>query len=312
MRCANCGEPNEPGSRFCGSCGAKLEIAERPRVAPTARISDFSPPAAVIADPVPTPSPTRSYIDNPGYAEGGPSAGAHSGIDESSQSIAIPRRRVPIAIILVVDVALAIAGAVMLANGLSTPEVSAVPGSAAPMPARVPSTPLDAALLAADKDAATGSDMPPPDAAPQPAPRPPPRRAPTPKPIRNSSAVQGPRRPTLPVDPPNAPARDAADLAPNQPDPLRALSSEVELATARTRSEFDGCHAAAGGTRAVSGSITIAFRVIGDGRVANVAAVENTTRIPELAACLIAAIERWRFAARPQAPADFSRTFVYR
>jgi hypothetical protein len=39
MRCPSCGTENEPDSRFCGGCGARLGGVER-RVAPTQRISD--------------------------------------------------------------------------------------------------------------------------------------------------------------------------------------------------------------------------------------------------------------------------------
>jgi outer membrane biosynthesis protein TonB len=95
-------------------------------------------------------------------------------------------------------------------------------------------------------------------------------------------------------------------------DPAQTLASEIELATSRTQPEFDGCYTGVGGARAIHGSITIAFRVLTDGRVANIAAVENKTESVELAACLVAAIARWSFASRPTSPASFSRTFTYR
>lgn len=347
MHCATCGKENAPDSRFCGSCGVRLVATSRPRIAPTARILDIAPaapvasaaaaaaavsaataaPAAEISEPV-LSAPSSSYIPLP------------------QRSAALPRRRAPIVVIVLLDLGLAIAGSAMLAKGLAKPTLEAIPASV-PAP---PTVHLDAA----ETSGASGSDHEP----QQPAtpnveakPVPPLRQRAT----RASVPPSTPRQPRL-AAPPIGPAPDTTNspretvngspLVPSkhgatgsepvaqrqdaknpprtgrrqdtssppagQRDPLQSLASEIELAAERTRAEFDACAAGAGGTTVIHGAITIAFRVVSDGRISNVAAVENTTGSVELAACLVAKIAHWSFASRPTSPASFTRTFNYR
>ena len=96
MRCASCGTQNEPNSRFCGGCGARLSAGET-RLAPTQKVTGGaaevqaraqlvtpSSPVPVIATPAPgslppgTPLPgagvgsLRPGTPIPGTLSGGP------------------------------------------------------------------------------------------------------------------------------------------------------------------------------------------------------------------------------------------------
>ena len=140
----------------------------------------------------------------------------------------------------------------------------------------------------------------------------PPRASPRPRPTRGAAGQPSSGQPRTPRAPTTLGPVGAVAPPADSPNRAQTLSSEVDLATERTRTEFDACYAGAGGARMVHGSVTVAFRVVADGRVANAAAVENTTASREVAACLVAAIGRWTFVARPSVPASFSRTFTYR
>ncbi len=305
MHCATCGGDNEPSARFCGGCGGKLAVAERPRVAPTAKISDFTPAAPDPPDPPapPDPSPPKPHA-------------THSYTNLPEDFGPIGRRTLPIALILVVDIALAIAGSAMLAKGLSKPTLREAPNRDAAPP---PFPGADAALhQPLDASSPTGGSA----AAQEPeapeSPKRDPKSPPSPRQnagqrsTRNSTGPAPSRRPPNSPSLPSSPGLDSGGVAATLHDPAQTLANEIELATSRTQPEFDGCYAGVGGARAVHGSITIAFRVLTDGRVANIAAVENKTESVELAACLVAAIGRWSFVSRPTSPASFARTFTYR
>jgi hypothetical protein len=155
MRCPSCGTDNAPDSRFCGGCGARVGPPEH-RVAPTAKISDDTPFAPIGGPPGPAPGTTTipSPAPPPGRSLPSPMYGSPasraasepsvpSALPSASQVRTTPRQisrpshneaispsmSLPasvkrplglIAIILVVDVALAIAGTVLLAKGLGS------------------------------------------------------------------------------------------------------------------------------------------------------------------------------------------------
>jgi hypothetical protein len=219
MRCQSCGTQNEPDSRFCGGCGARL--AGESRLAPTQKIDTgaqpVQTPAHVVAHRTPSQEPPASYPLTPSVqrpptskphvsqpapmhtpAKGsqfGPSNGAspapatqsvqptsqqprprldaskHPNVSASA-SIAVPKRRIGLIIaVLLVDLALAGAGAYMLAEGLA----SAPATPSASQPAEAPGSgsslqPAGSGSAAKPAAAATGtgsaaSSVVPPDAA---------------------------------------------------------------------------------------------------------------------------------------------------
>ncbi len=131
MRCPTCGTENAPDSRFCGGCGARFTSASS-RVAPTQKISDdtpFPPTGSMAGSPyvaqsvshIAPPTMPRTVSQPPmAYAGAAPASMRHAAIDDPSLSMPTVARR-PwglIAIVLVIDLALAGAGAWMLSQGL--------------------------------------------------------------------------------------------------------------------------------------------------------------------------------------------------
>lgn len=233
----------------------------------------------------------------------------------SETVMAARRRRAPIVVIVALDLGLAIAGATMLAKGLAKPSVRVVPVDAG-IVTETASPTRDAEPAPAPPSEPTVDAAPAPP--PVPSPSPPPRQ----RPPRATAASTVPRKAARPTagSSVSKPSRGAAGadagpppLAPDasQPPDARSLASEIELATSRTRPQFDTCYFNAGGASAVRGVITIAFQVSPDGRAAHVTAVVNTTGSTGLAACLVTEITRWRFASRPTNAASFTRTFNY-
>jgi hypothetical protein len=207
MRCPSCGTENEPDSRFCGGCGARLTpalpptqkidtgaqpvqsaaqpVAQRtpiqePAARPRTSGAEHVPPASYpmtpsvqrgpskpqsAQQPVPTPAPSKNGAS--------PASAAHSVQRKprpSADSIAAPpKRRIGlIIVVLLVDLALAGAGAWMLAEGLSAapakPAASTTPGSGSPVKAGSGSSAAVGSAPAANVVAST-PDAAPPDAA---------------------------------------------------------------------------------------------------------------------------------------------------
>ena len=77
---------------------------------------------------------------------------------------------------------------------------------------------------------------------------------------------------------------------------------------ASSRGVFLLCHNNAG---EVHGTIHIAFKVLPDGRVVHIAAVENTTGSDQLANCLANTIAAWSFPPHTGEPSEFVRPFNY-
>lgn len=73
MNCPNCGAPLEPGSKFCGSCGHRIEAAPAavpspaPKPAPTPKPAPGSVPAP---KPAPAPKPSHAAAPVPKPAAG--------------------------------------------------------------------------------------------------------------------------------------------------------------------------------------------------------------------------------------------------
>ncbi|HEY2733865.1 MAG TPA: zinc ribbon domain-containing protein, partial [Polyangiales bacterium] len=128
MRCPTCGTDNAQDSRFCGGCGARFGAAEH-RVAPTAKISDDAPypqvatPRPISQPPMvraPTPAPVPpAQGSQPPRAATHPAA-SHARTAQLEESIRVPRRPMGlIVLVIIIDLALAGAGAFLLAKGLA-------------------------------------------------------------------------------------------------------------------------------------------------------------------------------------------------
>jgi len=147
MRCSSCGTENAADSRFCGGCGARLG-GSRPRVAPTQKIADDAsfpqppPPAAAGVIPLARPYPASAPpigpgrpLDPPGvppraaperYSSPAPGRSPRAASelpraaarDTPSLPIAARRPWPLIAVVLLVDLGLAVAGAWLLSEGL--------------------------------------------------------------------------------------------------------------------------------------------------------------------------------------------------
>ena len=130
MRCASCGTENEPDSRFCGGCGARVAKSQ---VAPTHKISDDAPYPIPASQPAPVIQPQYSTL--PPQMPPAPVAAAAPPVRKSGPlpegTVQRPRTSAPSpaiaglgALILVVDLGLAAAGAWMLSQSLDTKESS--------------------------------------------------------------------------------------------------------------------------------------------------------------------------------------------
>ena len=190
---------------------------------------------------------------------------------------------------IVIDLALAGSGAVLLAKGLDSP--AAAPAATAPAPTTPPTptattapivtpvpTPIAAAGSAAGSDDALGSALA--------------HIADTPTPTPTPTPAHKKPMPPAPQDP-------YAD---------RDLANEVELAESKSETAFERC--ASG--RTVHGAIYIAFEIRPDGLVDRIHATQNSTGAPELASCLGDVIKNWpRFATHPTHSTSFQRPFSY-
>lgn len=226
---------------------------------------------------------------------------------EPSMSMpAVPRTRWGLIIlVLLMDLGLAIAGAIMLAKGLAkadaepakptpTSPTSTTSTEPAPPPSRTPVAPVANAAatppLAASIDAIAktvpvedrGDDN-----------KKPPAQAQKPKVVKTNGGGGGGGAPQDPYD------------------EKKGLGAEIELAAARSRGDFDQCYQAAQSSMQMKSRIDIGFTILPDGRVDQVHVVANSTGVPALAACLSSAIEHWAFAERPAKPTEFVRPFIY-
>jgi len=210
-----------------------------------------------------------------------------------------------ISIVILVDLALAGTGAVLLAKGLSHGDAKAATGSGSAAPAPAPA----------------------PAAAPAPAPAPPPP-PPPPAPASGSGSASGSAAPHAEVVPAGSAAaivvaakipapkhhtattttsKGAAPIDPYTPD----LGAEVELMASRSQAQFTKCYGEADKASPVHGKIEVAFQVLPNGHVSNAQPVINTTGSGPLASCLTSTMLHWTFAAKPATATDFVRPFTY-
>ncbi|MEO8845944.1 MAG: zinc-ribbon domain-containing protein [Kofleriaceae bacterium] len=226
-----------------------------------------------------------------------------------------------ILLVLLLDVGLAAAGAVMLQKGLAKPDAVETPampiGSAAPIAPKAAVAPTGSATPIAPKAAVAPTGSAPPKTTASPA-------------VAASIAAVAQQK----ADPssanadtsgsakPEADARGSgkadkksaskSKAGPSPQDPYEAgnnLRTEIELAVARSRDDIDQCRADAGPD--LRGRIDIGFRVQLDGRVDTLKIIENTTHQAPLATCLQTVISHWAFASHPAQPSDFVRPFIY-
>jgi hypothetical protein len=99
--------------------------------------------------------------------------------------------------------------------------------------------------------------------------------------------------------------------APQHTDVKNELGAEIELAAARSRSDFDRCYDDASPDIHLKGRVDIAFTVLPDGRADDPHVVQNDTGSQQLASCLGATIAHWAFASHPAKPVLISRPFIY-
>ncbi len=226
-------------------------------------------------------------------------------------SISMPparRKWAGIVVLLIVDLALATAGAVLLARGLDdssdplpTPSVTPLPQ---PKPAVEPLPPPPPAT----KAAAAAPPAPTTDAVAELPEKPPEPVAKAPEPAKSQPPAGDAKQP--------APAKTAARAAPKQNAepvdlyaPDAAVAADVDRQAARSKTAFARCHHNAG---VVDGTVRIAFSINPNGTVGKASAAENTTGSSELAACLANEVGSWVFSPHPGAAVDFVRAFTYR
>ena len=77
MRCSSCGTQNEPDSRFCGGCGARLSAGEN-RIAPTQKIQTGANEAQPNAQQVAPPAPVIPHTPPAGPLTPIPGGQAHA------------------------------------------------------------------------------------------------------------------------------------------------------------------------------------------------------------------------------------------
>lgn len=232
-----------------------------------------------------------------------------------------------IAIVLVVDLGLAGAGAFMLAKGLAKPKpAEKTPdkkSEAAPPPTPPPAD--TAAVTATPAPTAQASAE-----APAPAEAPPvagttaaaatPAAAATSSSAASAARTRGARSTTTapsgagPVTSPSGPVTSPSGGVPvtsvpteTQPQPKLSTEAEIGALVNRSKASFERCRA----DQPIAGSIDVAFHVNPDGSIANAAAVENTTGNAELAACLVRIIAGWRVSPFQGNPMSFVRPFTY-
>ncbi len=223
-----------------------------------------------------------------------------------------------IAIVLVIDLALAGTGAALLAKGMSSPAASKAEAKPAPdkkseLPA--PSaTAVAAASPTAPSPATAVVTATPVEPAAAPA-----AAAPESARVETAAAARSKRSPTAastgPVTSPSAVSSGAPvpvtsiPTTPVPTAPVQPLSTAAQIDTLANQSAmaFQRCR----GDQTPAGAITIAFNVQPDGSVANAASVENTTGNDELGACLARVIGGWRVSAFQGNTMSFVRPFHY-
>lgn len=342
--------------------GHASHVQAAPRLAPTAKIPDDAPypqagvstrPASIPPGPVsyappaipppaaPISSPPPGSLAPPSQPAPSISAAptgtrARPQLSTASASFAVPPRRPVglIALVLIVDLGLAAAGAVLLAKGLgksedkpaptqapvekkteleTTPPASAASGAPAANGA-------PAASVAASPPAANGA--PATSVAASPAPGQPAAARDARAAKRDDKTVAKSSGAGAAAPPPAAAAKQPAAVAEpvtsvpavSSPQPGAATTpaapstaDEIDAKIAHARPVFAHCAE----QFPAQGKLQFAMQVRGDGRVVNVAPVENSTGNPELAQCIGAEIASWTVSPHGGEPISLFRPFTY-
>jgi hypothetical protein len=276
--------PIAPPTRPGPLSGQHPNVSYAPPAMPT------PPPGSLQAPVIPPTSPQRSPFasDHPPQARGASRTPVDSGSSFSAGPPSPPLGL--IAVVLIVDLVLAGTGAFLLAKGLSTPAAAAAkatPTPAAPAPA--PTQKSEAAPLPAAPSPAPAVEAPAADVVAEQVPA-----SKVEKPAKDAKASA--RRPSTPT------------VATPSSGKKPSTESEINAKVMGSHTAFGHCREQAG---EVHGNIEIAFRVQGDGHVANVSVVEDTTGSPTLGACLRDAIATWNVTPHNGAPLAFVRPFTY-
>jgi outer membrane biosynthesis protein TonB len=199
-------------------------------------------------------------------------------------------------VVLIADLGLAVAGAVMLGKGLSKskPEPKGEPEAKPAEPPKADLAPAPAAVPAVQPP------QPPPSATVEPAGSDAAAARKDDKASKHhDKKVIGKVKPgghvAAPVDPYGAPD----------------VGGEVDRQAARSRNTFARCYDDANAIGPIHGSVRIAFQVLPDGTVAHAVPVDNTTGSQLLASCLTSAIAGWTLAPHTGPAAEFVRPFSY-
>jgi len=239
----------------------------------------------------------------------------------SNGSLVVPRsggRGMAIAIVLLIDVAMVIAGVLLLMRTRD--------GDASDEPAPVSGLP-DAAVAVAVSDAGVVVEVEVvPDAAPArtgtgtgtgrgtvksstdaavPIPTPTPDAAVSAPP---DAAREAPSPPDAAVEPP------APDAAPTEPS--ESLPDQVAVKLRQSQSRLSRCYTQATKglpeDQPLSGEVDIAFEVMPTGETRNVTVARNTTGSNQLGACISDVVAGWGFDAFTGDPVNMQRTFRFR
>ncbi|MBV8757560.1 MAG: zinc-ribbon domain-containing protein [Deltaproteobacteria bacterium] len=229
---------------------------------------------------------------------------APSAMSSPSLSMMPPRRSgAMIAIVLVIDLALAAAGATLLVKGLAKPK--AADAKPAKTEAQKPTTAAPAPTALAQAPAPAAAPEPIGSAAPEP---PAPPAPPIDKTVARDPKKHGGKPDTKkvtangPLDPYGAGGAAA---------PAVDLTAEIDAHAKGSFGAFRACFSDAIHAGPVHGDIRIAFVVEPDGRVDHAAPVVNTTGSDALGSCLAQTIGGWTFAPHSGAAATYERPFNY-
>ncbi|HEY6038814.1 MAG TPA: AgmX/PglI C-terminal domain-containing protein [Kofleriaceae bacterium] len=277
---------------------ASIPPTSKPASIPPANNAYAQGPASIPPNTYQAPAsiPPNTYQARPASIPP-TNAGGYAAREPSMSLPALPQTRWGlIAVVLLLDIGLAAAGAVMLQKGLAKPEPESAPAgdgsakpaatsqAAAPAPVAAPAavaSPAVGASIATIANATPGSNADPKDV----------------KPGKNATA-----KPVEPVQ---------AKKSPAQRDLENELGAEIELAAARSRGDFDKCYDDASPEIHLKGRVDIAFTVLPDGRVQDPHVTQNDTGSQPLASCLVSTIGRWAFASHPAKPVLIARPFIY-
>ncbi len=335
MRCQSCGTMNEPGFRFCGSCGARHESAVPAAggaggAAAMGGQQLVSDGVGVVAPAIARP---RRMTDAGGRAD---------------ESLALPRRsKAPLVALLAVDAALAVGGALLLRAGLAGSAVadaatapSATDAGAGKGAAVKAEGTSEAAASAASSTteapsgepsggakgegaAAVATSEPPSAAAPS--------AAPEDAADRGAAAAEpeapkglAPGEPTPGAGPDKTvekneksdaaarkkkEKRSAAADGPVDPyAPAPDLSSQINKLFAKGQSKLDKCYASI--VRQGPTQLTVSFSVMPDGSLGGIQVVRVSTGAEMLGVCVQAELAKWK--VKSGASGAFIRSIQFR